>query len=76
MQVMSYVGELRTIECACGCGQMIEIEPSLLEGSAANRVKDEYQPLGYYESHDGFIVSGATGYVYASLQCLNSMNED
>ena len=63
------------VECACGCTREIEVDPSLLEDIESKRFRPEFRPYRYCAEHDGFIVSGATGYIYAKLRCLNSINE-
>lgn len=76
MQTVSRIDDIGAVECACGCGRMVEVDSARLEEATANRVKDGYRPKAYCENHGEYVVSGATGYIYASLECLNWINEE
>lgn len=64
-----------TVACACGCTRNVNVPEYFFEHLPVARVKIEHRPSGYCGDHGSFVVSGDTGYVYASLHCLNSINE-
>jgi hypothetical protein len=62
------------LECRCGCTRTFSVPVRFLDESST-RVKPEHKPPAYYKDHGDFGISGSTGYLYASLRCLNSVCE-
>jgi hypothetical protein len=63
-------------ECACGCTRQFAVAIWLLEEPQGNRARQRYRPREYCEEHGDFVISGSTGYMYASRRCLNMFNEN
>jgi len=69
-------GVVEAIPCECGCGRPVHVWRAMLRAPSDHRVKPEFQSRRYGQPCGDFIISGSTGYVYASLACLNFINEE